>query len=187
MGSFCHRFSQGDGRILFELMAYGTTVLDEEHRCNCLYFMAVMFGLSSADPPTEAQRELNISTKQLLYLYRVDGDPWSLDRIIVMFVELLETLTCSRQGLFAQFTLHVPRPLTRCAAEALDNRKAKLKRLLQGPGLPNLHKLYRIDAQSGTDNDVDAAIGSLDDFSRCKSVSRELLELQVRCLLRRRC
>ena len=79
-------------------MAYGTKVLDMEHRANCLYFMAVIFALSSADPPTEAQRELSISTQDLIHFFRVDGVPHSLADIMGMFVELLETLTCTRQG-----------------------------------------------------------------------------------------
>ncbi len=100
-----HRVAQGDGRILFELMAYGTTVLDEEHRSNCLYFMAVMFALSSADPPTAAQRELNISTHDLVYFFRVDGKGWSAGQIMSMFVELLEQLTYTRQGPLAFLSL----------------------------------------------------------------------------------
>ncbi len=31
-----HPLSQGDGCILFELMAFGTAVPDAEHRANCL-------------------------------------------------------------------------------------------------------------------------------------------------------
>ena len=34
--SAAHPFLQGDGCILFELMAFGTTVPDAEHRANCL-------------------------------------------------------------------------------------------------------------------------------------------------------
>jgi hypothetical protein len=94
-----HRCVQGDGSILFELMAFGTRVLDADHRSNCLYFMAVIFALSSADPPTEAQRELSISTQDLITFFRVDGVQQSLGDIISMFVELLEALTCTREGL----------------------------------------------------------------------------------------
>ncbi len=96
-----HHFTQGDGCILFELMAFGTKVLDADHRSNCLYFMAVIFALSSAEPPTEAQRELNISTQELIQYFRVDGVQHSVNDIMIMFVELLETLTCTRQGRIA--------------------------------------------------------------------------------------
>jgi hypothetical protein len=102
-----HHFSQGDGCILFELMAFGTKVLDADHRSNCLYFMAVIFALSSAEPPTEAQRELNISTQELIQYFRVDGVQHSVNDIMIMFVELLETLTCTRQGLIAHCIVFV--------------------------------------------------------------------------------
>jgi hypothetical protein len=95
-----HCCAQGNGRILLELMAYGTTVLDEEHRANCLYFMAVMFALSTAEAPALAQRELSISTRDLVDFFRVDGLSWPLDRIMSMFVHLLEVLTSTYQGLF---------------------------------------------------------------------------------------
>ena len=96
--------TRGDGRILFELMAYGTQVLDAEHRANCMYFMAVTFALSSADAPMEAQRDLSISTQDLVKFFRIDGvqQPEQLQLqvkyIISMFVELLETLTWTREG-----------------------------------------------------------------------------------------
>ena len=61
-------------------------------------FMAVMFALSTADPATEAQRQLNISTQDLVNFFRVDGASKSVSDIMDMLVQLLETLTCMREG-----------------------------------------------------------------------------------------
>jgi hypothetical protein len=167
-------------------MAYGTTVLDEEHRANCLYFMAVMFALSSADAPTLAQRELNISTRDLVYYFRVDGVPWSAGQIMSMFVELLESLSCTCQGLFIHPMPRICFLLITCTAEAISCRKEKLKHLLHpdGSGLPNLDSLLkkaRLNfGSSGDANDgLVAAIDSLSSFRDCKGISAELLLLNV--------
>jgi len=62
------------------------------------YFMAVMFALSTADPATEAQRQLNISTQDLVNFFRVNRASKSVSDIMGMLVQLLETLTCTREG-----------------------------------------------------------------------------------------
>jgi hypothetical protein len=170
-----HRCFQGDGRILFELMAFGTRVLDADHRSNCLYFMAVIFALSSADPPTEAQRELSISTQDLIKFFRVDGVQHSVADIMSMFVELLEALTLTRQGLVVA-ALHPFSSFDFCSAEAVASRKAKLKDLLHEAGLPNLQRLLKKARGDG----VDDALVSLEQSDVCASLSHELLILQVR-------
>ena len=60
--------------------------------------MAVMFALSTADPATEAQRQLNISTQDLVNFFRVNRASKSVSDIMGMLVQLLETLTCTREG-----------------------------------------------------------------------------------------
>lgn len=85
-------------------MAYGTEVLEEEHRCNCLYFMAVIFALSSADPPTQVQSDLNISTQELVKFFRVDGVPSTVADIMSKLVQLFELLTCTREGSLCFFS-----------------------------------------------------------------------------------
>jgi hypothetical protein len=62
------------------------------------YFMAVAFALSNSDAPTEAQRQLNISTQDLVKFFRVDKVAKSVSDIMGMFVHMLEELTCTREG-----------------------------------------------------------------------------------------
>jgi hypothetical protein len=64
-----------------------------------MYFMAVTFALSSADASMVAQRDLSISTQDLVNFFRIDGVVQPISRIISMFVELLETLTWTQEGL----------------------------------------------------------------------------------------
>jgi hypothetical protein len=60
--------------------------------------MAVAFALSNSDAPTEAQRQLNISTQDLVKFFRVDKVAKSVSDIMGMFVHMLEELTCTREG-----------------------------------------------------------------------------------------
>jgi len=70
------------------------------------YFMAVAFALSTSDPLTEAQRQLNISTQALVKFFVVDRVPKSVSDIMGMFVHMLEHLTCTRQGHCSPSLLH---------------------------------------------------------------------------------